>query len=59
MSLTRQFRAPTVIITGLGAAKEAGAYAKQHGKKALIVTDVNLETHVALRNRVLAKLIKP
>jgi len=43
MSLTRQFRAPTVIITGLGAAKEAGAYAKQHGKKALIVTDVNLE----------------
>ena len=43
MSLTRQFRAPTVISTGLGAAKEAGAYAKQHGKKALIVTDVNLE----------------
>jgi len=43
MSLTRQFRAPTVISTGLGAAKEVGAYAKQYGKKALIVTDTNLE----------------
>jgi alcohol dehydrogenase class IV len=43
MSLTRQFRAPAVISTGPGAAREAGAYAKQQGKKALIVTDSNLE----------------
>jgi alcohol dehydrogenase class IV len=43
MSATRQFRAPAVISTGPGAAKEAGAYAKQHGAKALIVTDSNLE----------------
>jgi len=43
MSATRQFRAPAVISTGAGAAKEAGAYAKQHGGKALIVTDSNLE----------------
>jgi alcohol dehydrogenase class IV len=43
MSATRQFRAPAVISTGPGAAKEAGAYAKQHGGKALIVTDSNLE----------------
>ena len=43
MSQTRQFRAPAVISTGLGAAKEVGAYSKQFGKKALIVTDANLE----------------
>jgi alcohol dehydrogenase class IV len=43
MSQARQFRMPTVISTGPGAAKEVGAYAKQHGKKALIVTDANLE----------------
>jgi alcohol dehydrogenase class IV len=43
MSQTRQFRAPAVISTGPGAAKEVGAYARQHGKKALIVTDANLE----------------
>ena len=43
MSQTRQFRAPAVISTGPGAAREAGAYAKQHGRKALIVTDANLE----------------
>ena len=43
MSQTRQFRAPSVISTGLGAAKEAGAYARQLGKKVLIVTDANLE----------------
>lgn len=43
MSVTRQFRAPAVISTGPGAAKEVGAYARQHGERALIVTDVNLE----------------
>ncbi len=43
MSQTRQFRAPAVISNGPGAAKEAGAYARQHGRKALIVTDSNLE----------------
>jgi alcohol dehydrogenase class IV len=43
MSQTRQFRAPPVISTGPGAAKEAGAYARRLGKKALIVTDSNLE----------------
>jgi len=32
-----------VISNGPGAAKEAGAYARQHGRKALIVTDSNLE----------------
>ena len=43
MSQTRQFRAPVVISTGIGAAKEAGEHAKQLGKRALIVTDSNLE----------------
>jgi len=43
MSQTRQFRAPPVISTGPGAAKEAGAHARRLGKKALIVTDSNLE----------------
>ncbi len=43
MSQTRQFRAPGVIHTGPGAAREAGVYAKQHGGKALIITDANLE----------------
>ena len=38
----KQFRAPSIISTGPGAAKEAGAHAKQLGKKALIVTDANL-----------------
>lgn len=42
MSQTKQFRAPSVISTGLGAAKEVGTHAKQLGKKALIVTDTNL-----------------
>ena len=42
MSQTKQFRAPSVISTGLGAAKEVGAHAKRLGKKALIVTDTNL-----------------
>ncbi len=32
-----------MISNGPGAAKEAGAYARQHGRKALIVTDSNLE----------------
>ncbi len=43
MSHTRQFRAPSIISTGIGAAKEAGEHAKQLGRKALIVTDSNLE----------------
>ena len=43
MGQTRQFRAPAVISTGPGAAREAGAYTKQHGGKALIITDANLE----------------
>lgn len=43
MSQTKQFRAPSVISTGPGAAKEAGAYARSLGKRALIVTDANLE----------------
>lgn len=43
MSQTRQFRAPPVISTGQGAAAEAGTHARRLGKKALIVTDSNLE----------------
>ena len=42
MNQVKQFRAPSIISTGPGAAKEAGAHAKQLGKKALIVTDANL-----------------
>ncbi len=42
MSQTKQFRAPSIISTGPGAAKEAGTHAKQLGKKALLVTDANL-----------------
>ncbi len=43
MMQTYQFKAPSVIVNGPGAAKEVGAFAKTLGKKALIVTDVNLE----------------
>ncbi len=43
MSQTRQFRAPAIISTGPGAAREAGTYARQHGEKVLIVTDTNIE----------------
>jgi alcohol dehydrogenase len=43
MSQTRQFRAPPIICTGVGATKEVGDNAKQLGKRALIVTDSNLE----------------
>jgi len=40
---TYQFKAPSVIVNGPGAAKEVGAFAKGFGKKALIVTDNLLE----------------
>jgi alcohol dehydrogenase len=43
MTQTYQFKAPSVIVNGPGAAKEAGSFAKGIGKKALIVTDRNLE----------------
>ncbi|HXZ36140.1 MAG TPA: iron-containing alcohol dehydrogenase, partial [Thermodesulfobacteriota bacterium] len=43
MSQTFQFKAPSVIVNGPGAAKEIGNFAKRIGKKALIVTDANLE----------------
>lgn len=38
-----QFKAPSVIVNGPGAAKEVGSFAKGLGKKAFIVTDSNLE----------------
>ncbi len=40
---TFQFRAPSVIVNGPGAAKEVGSFAKGLGKKAFIVTDNVLE----------------
>ena len=40
---TFQFKAPLVIVNGLGAAKEVGSFAKGLGKKALLVTDSHLE----------------
>jgi alcohol dehydrogenase len=43
MSQIRQFRAPPIISTGVGATKEVGDNAKQFGERALIVTDSNLE----------------
>jgi len=43
MTQTYQFKAPSVIVNGPGAAKEVGSFAKGIGKKALIVTDSNLE----------------
>ena len=42
MTQTFQFKAPSVIVNGPGAAKEIGNFAKGIGKKALIVTDANL-----------------
>jgi len=43
MVQTYQFKAPSMIVNGPGAAKEVGSFAKGLGKKALIVTDTNLE----------------
>ncbi len=43
MTQTYQFKTPSVIVNGPGAAKEVGSFAKGLGKKALIVTDVALE----------------
>ena len=43
MTQTYQFKAPSVIVNGPGAAREVGNFAKGLGKKALIVTDSNLE----------------
>jgi alcohol dehydrogenase class IV len=43
MSNTRQFRAPSVISSGVGAVKESCEHAKLLGNKALIVTDSNLD----------------
>jgi len=43
MMSTYQFKTPSVIVNGPGAAKEVGFFAKGLGKKALIVTDVALE----------------
>lgn len=43
MTQTFQFKAPSVIVNGPGAAKEVGNFAKGIGKKPLIVTDANLE----------------
>jgi alcohol dehydrogenase class IV len=43
MTQTYQFKAPSVIVNGPGAAKEVGNFAKGLGKKALIVTDAHLE----------------
>ena len=43
MTQVYQFKAPSVIVNGPGAAREVGAFAKGLGKKALIVTDTNLE----------------
>jgi alcohol dehydrogenase class IV len=43
MNQTYQFKAPSVIVNGPGAAKEVGSFAKGFGKKALIVTDSLLE----------------
>jgi alcohol dehydrogenase len=43
MTQTYQFKAPSMIVNGPGAAKEVGSFAKGLGKKALIVTDTALE----------------
>ena len=43
MTQTYQFKAPSVIVNGPGASKEAGSFGKGVGKKALIVTDAVLE----------------
>jgi alcohol dehydrogenase len=46
-----QFKAPSVIVSGPGAAKEVGSFARGLGKKALIVTDTFLEK-IGLLNEV-------
>jgi alcohol dehydrogenase class IV len=43
MMQTFQFKTPSVIVNGPGAAKEVGSFAKGLGKKALLVTDNHLE----------------
>ena len=43
MTQIYQFKAPSIIVNGPGAAKEVGSYGKGLGKKALIVTDNLLE----------------
>jgi alcohol dehydrogenase class IV len=43
MMQTYQFKCPSIIVSGPGAAKEVGTYGKGSGKKALIVTDNLLE----------------
>ena len=50
MTQTYQFKAPSVIVNGPGAAKEVGNFAKGFGKKALIVTDSNLEKFGLLKD---------
>ncbi len=42
MIKTYQFKTPPVVVSGVGAAKEVGSFAKPLGKKALIVTDANI-----------------
>jgi alcohol dehydrogenase len=51
MMQTYQFKAPSVIVNGPGAAKEVGSFAKGFGKKALIVTD-NLLEKIGLLNEI-------
>jgi len=55
MTQTYQFKAPSVIVNGPGAAKEVGNFAKGLGKKALLVTDANLE-QLGLPNEVMKSL---
>ena len=55
MTQTYQFKAPSVIVNGPGAAKEVGNFAKGLGKKALLVTDANLE-QLGLPNEVMKPL---
>lgn len=43
MSPIYQFKAPSVVVHGAGAAKEVGSFAKGVGRRALIVTDQFLE----------------
>lgn len=50
-----QFKAPSVIVNGPGAAKEVGSFARGLGKKALIVTDTFLEK-IGLLNEVKSSL---
>jgi len=43
MTQTYQFKTPSLIVNGPGAAKEVGSLAKGLGKRALLVTDAALE----------------